>query len=169
MPPAIRIRPAERPDSALIVELVKALARYEKLEHEVELAVADVERHLFSKRPAAEALIAEHFAEPVGFALYFQNFSTFRGRPGLYLEDLFVSPERRGLGVGKALLAELAHIATARGYARMEWSVLDWNEPSIAFYRKLGAQPMSDWTTFRLADDALAALARQGAPGAHRG
>ena len=161
MPGTISIRPAEADDSERIVKLIRALANYEKLEHEVEISTEDVDRHLFGDRPAAEALIAERDDTAVGFALFFQNFSTWRGRPGLYLEDLFVDPEHRGLGIGKALLVELARIAHARNYARMEWSVLDWNSPSIAFYESLGAVPMSGWTTFRLTDDSLARLAEQ--------
>ena len=161
MPGTISIRPAEAGDSERIVKLIRALAIYEKLEHEVEISNEDVDRHLFGDRPAAEALIAERDDTAVGFALFFQNFSTWRGRPGLYLEDLFVDPEHRGLGIGKALLIELARIARARNYARMEWSVLDWNSPSIAFYESLGAVPMSGWTTFRLTDDSLARLAEQ--------
>jgi GNAT superfamily N-acetyltransferase len=162
MPGTISIRPAAAGDSQLIVKLIRALAIYEKLEHEVGILDEDVDRHLFGDRPAAEALIAEHDGAAVGFALFFQNFSTWRGRPGLYLEDLFVEPEHRGLGIGKALLVELARIARRRNYARMEWSVLDWNSPSIAFYESLGAVPMSGWTTFRLTDDGLTRLAGQG-------
>ena len=161
MPATISIRPAEAGDSELIVTLIRALAIYEKLEHEVEVCAADVEQHLFGERPAAEALIARHDGTAVGFALFFQNFSTWRGRPGLYLEDLFVAPEHRGFGIGKALLIELARIARKRNYARMEWSVLDWNAPSIAFYERLGAVPMSGWTTFRLTDEALVQLAEE--------
>lgn len=161
MPGTISIRPAEAGDSELIVTLIRALAMYEKLEHEVQIRTEDVDRQLFSDRPAAEALVAEHDDTAVGFALFFRNFSTWRGRPGLYLEDLFVDPEHRGLGIGKALLIELARIARTRKYARMEWSVLDWNSPSIAFYESLGAVPMSGWTTFRLTDEGLTRLADQ--------
>ena len=164
MPGTISIRPATAGDSELIVKLIRALAIYEKLEDEVAILTEDVDRHLFSDRPAAEALIAERDDTAVGFALFFQNFSTWRGRPGLYLEDLFVDPEHRGLGIGKALLVELARIARARNYARMEWSVLDWNSPSIAFYESLGAAPMSGWTTFRLTDESLSQLADQESP-----
>jgi GNAT superfamily N-acetyltransferase len=159
MPGTISIRPAEAGDSELIVKLIRALAIYEKLEHEVGISREDVDRHLFGDRPAAEALIAEHDDTAVGFALFFPNFSTWRGRPGLYLEDLFVEPQHRGLGIGKALLIGLAQIARTRNYARMEWSVLDWNSPSIAFYESLGAVPMSGWTTFRLTDEGLTRLA----------
>lgn len=161
MPGTISIRPAEAGDSELIVTLIRALAIYEKLEHQVEIGTADVERQLFGSRPAAEALIAEHDDVAVGFALFFQNFSTWRGRPGLYLEDLFVDPEHRGFGIGRALLIELARIASKRNYGRMEWSVLDWNAPSIAFYEALGAVPMSGWTTFRLTDQGIARLAEE--------
>ncbi len=158
-PPPATIRPARPDDSAAIATLIRELAAYERLEHEAQATADDLRRHLFGERPAAEALIAEVDGQAIGFALYFTNFSTFRGRPGLYLEDLFVRPEHRGRGIGRGLLASVARLAVARGCARVEWAVLDWNEPSIGFYRSLGARPMDEWTVFRLADEPLARLA----------
>ncbi|HWE40608.1 MAG TPA: GNAT family N-acetyltransferase [Isosphaeraceae bacterium] len=149
------IRPARPDDAATIADLIGELAAYEKLAHEAEATAEDIRRHLFGPRPFAEALIAEHEGEAVGFALFFHNYSTFRGQPGLYLEDLFVRPEHRGKGFGKALLACLARLAVERGCGRLEWAVLDWNEPSIAFYRSLGARPMDDWTVYRLDGEAI--------------
>ncbi|MGC8643968.1 MAG: GNAT family N-acetyltransferase [Isosphaeraceae bacterium] len=146
-----------------IANLVYELAVYEKLERFAKATPEDFRRHLFGPRPVAEAIIAEVEGEPVGFALWFTTFSTFRGRPGLYLEDVYVRPERRGKGIGKALLANVARLARERGYARLEWSVLNWNAPAIGFYRSLGARPMDDWTVYRIDDGALeqlAALAR---------
>jgi len=143
----------------LIAELIRALAAYEKLSHEVRFDEAVLGEKLFGPRPYAEVLIGEIDGEALGFALFFHNFSTFEGRPGIYLEDLFVRPEARGLGLGKALLVELARLAVERGCARLEWWVLDWNEPSIGFYRSLGARPMDEWTVMRVDGAALAALA----------
>lgn len=157
--PAASIRPARADDSPAIAALIRELAAYERLEAEARATAADIARHLFGAHPAAEALIAEVGGEPVGFALFFTNFSTFVGRPGLYLEDLFVRPEHRGRGLGRALLAAIARLAVERGCGRVDWAVLDWNEPSIGFYRSLGANPMDDWTVFRLAGPALADLA----------
>ncbi len=157
--PALRIDRAHPADADLIVALVRELAEYERLLHEVQIRPEDLHRDLFGARPFAEAVIARVDGEPVGFALWFHNYSTFAGRPGLYLEDLFVRPAFRGHGYGEALLRYLAGVAVARGCARFEWSVLDWNEPAIAFYRKLGATPMADWTVQRISGDALAALA----------
>ena len=147
-----------------IAALIRALADYEHLSHEVELDEAALREHLFGEHRYAEVLITEEPGAVVGFALFFHNFSTFLGKPGLYLEDLFVVPEHRGAGHGKALLARLAQIARDRGCGRLEWSVLDWNEPSIQFYRALGARPMDDWTTYRLSGDALDALAQTEPP-----
>ena len=147
------IRPAVAADCPAIANLIRELAVYEKLEHEAQATAEDLVRHLFGDRPMAEALVVEDGGEPVGFALYFSNFSTFRGQPGIYLEDLFVKPSHRGRGLGKALLARLASIAVDRGCGRFEWSVLDWNAPAIGFYRGLGARPMDDWTVFRLDGD----------------
>jgi len=155
------IREAVEADIPLILTLIRALAVYEKLEHKV-VATEDVLRDsLFGARPYAETLIAEEDGMPVGFALFFHNFSTFIGRPGIYLEDLFVNPEARGRGYGKALLARLAAIAKERNCGRLEWSVLDWNEPSIKFYKSLGARPMDEWTIFRLDGEALRRAASQ--------
>lgn len=153
------LRPARPDDVPLILELVRELAVYERLEHEAVATAADMHAALFGARPAAEVLIAEHGGQAAGFALFFTSFSTFLGKPGLYLEDLFVRPAYRGLGIGRRLMVELARIALARGYGRFEWSVLDWNAPAIAFYRGLGAQPMDGWTVQRVTGAALQALA----------
>lgn len=153
------IRPATPEDLPVIAELIRALADYERLSHEVVLDESLLRDHLFGARPYAEVVLAEHDGAVVGFALFFHNYSTFLGRPGIYLEDLFVRPEHRGAGHGKALLTHLARLAVERGCGRLEWSVLDWNEPSIAFYKSLGAGPMDEWTVYRLTGDALAALA----------
>lgn len=155
----IIIREAKADDIGVIHDFILALADYERLAHAVKADRATLARYLFGPRPMAEVLIAEHEGAPVGFALFFHNFSTFEGRPGLYLEDLFVLPDARGLGAGKALLARLAALAIARDCARLEWSVLDWNAPSIAFYRSLGATPMDGWTVQRVDGDTLASLA----------
>ena len=154
------IRPATPADTPTITALIRALAEYERLTHEVVLDEDELRAHLFGERPYAEVILAEHEGEVVGFALFFHNFSTFLGKPGIYLEDLFVKPEHRGGGYGRALLAHLAKLAVERGCGRLEWAVLDWNEPSIAFYRSLGAVAMDDWTTYRVTGDALGALAR---------
>ena len=159
MSDTITIRPATREEIPLVLEFIRALARYEKLEHEVSASEAQLREALFGERPYAEVVFACSGAEPVGFALFFHNFSTFKGQPGIYLEDLFVRPEARGRGIGKRLLAHLARTAVERGCARLEWAVLDWNEPSIGFYRGLGAVPMDEWTVFRLTGDALGLLA----------
>lgn len=156
----ITIRAAVPGDIATIHAFILALADYEKLTHAVKADCASLGRYLFGPRPMAEVLIADRDGAAIGFALFFHNFSTFEGRPGLYLEDLFVSPDARGSGAGKALLRRLAQIAVERDCARLEWSVLDWNEPSIAFYRALGAQPMDEWTVQRVDGAALRALAK---------
>lgn len=154
------IRPATPADTPLIARLIRGLAEYERLAHEVLLDESELERHLFGDRPYAEVLIAEGAGgDPAGFALFFHNYSTFLGKPGIYLEDLFVLPDRRGEGHGKALLSALARLAVERGCGRLEWSVLDWNQPSIDFYRSLGAVSMDDWTTYRLTGAALESLA----------
>ena len=158
-----QIRRAARRDVREILRLIRALAEYEKLAHEV---VADEKRlaqHLFGARPAAEVLLAEVDGRSAGFALFFHNYSTFLARPGLYLEDLYVEPALRGRGIGKALLSALARLAVERGCGRFEWAVLDWNTPAIEFYRSLGARPVSDWTIFRMTGEALAHLAQAGA------
>jgi GNAT superfamily N-acetyltransferase len=149
------IRSATVEDVPMIARQIRALAEYERLPHAVILDEALLREHLFGPRPYAEALMAEDDGQTVGFALFFHNYSTFRGRPGLYLEDLFIEPAYRGKGYGKALLLELARLAVQRGCHRVEWSVLNWNEPAIGFYKKLGAIAMNDWTVFRLTDDAL--------------
>jgi GNAT superfamily N-acetyltransferase len=154
-----RIEPARERDAPLILRLIKGLAEYEKLAHEV-IATEDALRSaLFGPRPDAEVVIAYAGEEAVGFALYFHTFSTFLARRGLYLEDLFVLPEWRGRGAGRALIAHLARIAVERNCGRLEWAVLDWNEPSIGFYKSLGARPMDEWIIFRLTGEALGALA----------
>jgi GNAT superfamily N-acetyltransferase len=157
---ALSIHPARPQDAGLIVALVRELAEYERLLDQVVLTEQDIHRDLFGPRTVAEAVIAREGDEPVGFALWFHNYSTFAGRPGLYLEDLFVRPAFRGRGYGEALLRYLARVALERGCARFEWSVLDWNEPALAFYRKLGAVPMDEWTVQRVSGAALVALAR---------
>ena len=159
--PAISLRPAAREDVPVVARLIRALAAYERLADECLADEASLETHLFGPRPYAEVLIAEVDGEPAGFALFFHNYSTWEGRPGIYLEDLFVRPELRGQGFGKALLVAIARLAVERRCARFEWAVLDWNQPSIDFYRALGAVPMDEWTTYRVAGDALAALANE--------
>ncbi len=155
----INIRNAVVDDLDLIIGFIRALAAYERLADAVVLDRTLLGCHLFGERPMAEVIIGEIDGMAQGFALFFHNFSTFEGRPGIYLEDLFVEPEARGSGLGKALLARLAQLAMERGCARLEWAVLDWNEPSIAFYKALGAKPMDEWTVFRMDGDALTALA----------
>lgn len=153
------IDPATTADVPTILHLIRALADYERLTHEVVATEVSLQAALFGERPGAECLIAREGGEPVGFALYFHNFSTFLSRRGLYLEDLFVEPAHRGKGYGKALLQQLAQIAVARGCGRLEWSVLDWNAPAIGFYESLGARLMSEWRIFRLTGDALQTFA----------
>jgi GNAT superfamily N-acetyltransferase len=158
--PAFILREALREDVPAIVGLIQDLALYERQPEDCHADPALLEKHLFGPRPYAEAIVAEAGNEVIGFALFFHNYSTWLTRPGLYLEDLYVKPERRGLGAGKALLARLAQIAVERGCGRMEWSVLTWNEPAIGFYKALGAVPMDGWRTYRLTGDALEALGR---------
>jgi GNAT superfamily N-acetyltransferase len=159
----VSIRPATRADLALITQFIRDLAEYEKLAHEVRFDQAVLGERLFGQNnghgPYAEVLIGEIDGAAQGFALFFHNFSTFEGRPGIYLEDLFVRPEARGSGLGKALLRRLAQLAMERGCARLEWAVLDWNKPSIGFYKSLGAKPMDEWTVFRLDGAALTDMA----------
>lgn len=157
----LRIRPAAEADVPLVLRFIRELAEYERLLHEVVATEERLRETLFGARPAAEVVIAEWEGAPAGFALFFHNFSTFLGRPGVYLEDLFVEPEHRGRGIGKALLAHLARLAVERGCGRLEWWVLDWNEDAIRFYRSLGAVPMDGWTVYRVAGDALTALAER--------
>jgi GNAT superfamily N-acetyltransferase len=156
------IRPASSFDLPLIAQFIRDLAAYEKLSHEVRFDDAVLGERLFGERPYAEVLIGEIDGAPQGFALFFHNFSTFEGKPGVYLEDLFVRPEARGSGLGKALLARLAAIAIKRDCARLEWSVLDWNEPAIAFYKSLDAKMMDEWTIMRVDGAALDLLASNG-------
>lgn len=157
----LSIRPATAADLSLIAQFIRDLADYERLADEVRFDEAVLGDRLFGARPYAEVLIGEIGGSPQGFALFFHNFSTFEGKPGVYLEDLFVRPEARGSGLGKALLSALARIAVERDCARLEWWVLDWNDPAIQFYKKLGAKPMDEWTTFRVDGDALQQLAEQ--------
>lgn len=155
------IRFAQAADTAVILGFIRALAEYEKLEHECVATEETLRATLFGEKPYAEVLLIEEEGKAHGFALFFHNYSTFLARPGIYLEDLFVNPAARGKGYGKALLAKLAEIALARGCGRLEWSVLDWNQPSIDFYLSLGARPMDEWTVYRVDGDALGALAAQ--------
>ena len=155
------IRPARGDDAALVLSFIRGLAEYERAPNEVVATETDIRATLEADPKRAEVVLAFDGEVPVGFALFFHNYSTWLGRAGLYLEDLFVQPEHRGRGHGRRLLAHLAAIARERGCGRMEWSVLDWNEPAIGFYRSLGAVPMSEWTVHRLTGDALEALARE--------
>ena len=155
----IRIQPASESDVPLIVKFIRDLAEYEKLSDMVVATEENIREHLFGPNPVAEALLAFWNDAPVGFALYFRNFSTFLAKPGIYLEDLFVEPAYRGKGIGKALLVRLAEIAVERGYGRLEWAVLDWNTPSIEFYRNLGAIAKHEWTIFQVTGDELVRLA----------
>lgn len=157
----LNIRFGERADVPAIAELIRGLARFEKLEHEVTMTEERMERSLFGPRPYAETLLAEEDGKPVGFAIFFHNFSTFLGKPGIYLEDLFVLPEHRGGGIGRELLERLARIAVERDCGRLEWAVLDWNRGAIGFYERLGAKPNSEWTIYRLTGEPLRALAGQ--------
>ena len=156
----IRIEPATPDDVPLILRLITALAEYERLSHQVVASEAALRDTLFASSPAAEVVIAYVDEQPAGFALWFHNYSTFLAKRGLYLEDLFVLPEWRGRGIGRRLLEHLANIAVERGCGRMEWAVLDWNEPAIGFYRKLGATVLEDWRICRVTGETLAALAR---------
>jgi GNAT superfamily N-acetyltransferase len=159
MSEAITIRPAAVGDVAVILQFIRDLAKYEHLEHQVVATEGMLREALFGSRPHAEVVLACLMGEPVGFALFFHNFSTFLGRAGIYLEDLYVRPEARGHGVGRSLLSWLAATAVSRGCGRLEWAVLDWNEPSIRFYRNLGAFALDDWTTYRVTGPALTQLA----------
>ena len=152
------IRKGTEKDVTIILDLIKALADYEKAPNEVIADEKILLQNLFGEKPYAETLIAEYNGEPAGFALFFHNFSTWIGKPGIYLEDLFVKPHLRGKGIGKRLLVQIAKIAIERDCGRFEWSVLDWNEPSIQFYKNLGAKPMDEWTTFRMTEKQLKAL-----------
>jgi GNAT superfamily N-acetyltransferase len=155
----LRVVPATRSDVPVILALIKELAEYERLAHEVVATEAILTETLFGERPYAEVMLAFYENNPVGYALFFHSYSTFLGRPGLYLEDLYVRPSLRGKGIGKALLATLARIALDRKCGRLEWAVLNWNEPAIGFYKSLGAKPMDSWTVYRLTAEPLAQLA----------
>lgn len=160
MSPSFTIRDATPADVPSILQLIRNLAEYERAPNDVVATEKGLREVLFGDEPAAHVVIAHEDNEPVGFAVYFFNFSTWLGRPGLYLEDLFVKPEKRGHGYGRELLVHLARRAHQRGCGRMEWAVLDWNEPAIQFYKKLGAVPMDEWTVFRLTREKIAALAQ---------
>jgi GNAT superfamily N-acetyltransferase len=157
----LNIRPATAADAATVADLVRELADYEKLLHEAKAQPADFQRELTAENPVIHVLIAEWNGQPAGFALYFFNFSTFVGRPGLYLEDLFVRPTLRQHGIGRALLRALARVARERNCGRMEWAVLDWNEPALKFYRSLGARPMKEWIVHRLTPVEIGRLAEE--------
>ena len=157
----LAIRPAAPPDAGLVLGLVRELAAYERLAHEVDATEESVAAALFADHPRVFAEIAEWDGEPAGFALWFYNFSTFRGRHGIYLEDLFVRPAQRGRGIGKALLRQLARRCVREGLPRLEWWVLDWNEPALGVYRSIGAVPMEEWTVQRMTGDALRQLAEE--------
>lgn len=154
----LRIRPATRDDVGLVLQFIRELAEYEKLAQYVTATEADIDEAMFGDDPSCRVLIAEFDGSAAGFALFFRNFSTFVGRPGFYLEDLFVRPDFRGHGIGKALLASLAALAEKESIRRIDWAVLDWNEPAIGFYERLGARPLSDWRIFRLTGDPLTRL-----------
>jgi GNAT superfamily N-acetyltransferase len=160
--PELEIRAATEDDVPLILSLIKELAEYERLSHEVVATEESLRHWLFGERRVAEVLIGRHGVKPAGFALFFHNFSTFLGKPGIYLEDLYVRPEFRGAGIGRALLIHLARLARARDCGRLEWSVLDWNEPAIGFYKRIGASPVSGWTVYRVTGVALDELAARG-------
>ncbi|MGL5066112.1 MAG: GNAT family N-acetyltransferase [Microcoleus sp.] len=153
------LRPAARADAPVLFDLIKALAEYEKLSHAVTGSAADLEKHLFGPRPFAEAILAELDGQVVGWALFFYNYSTFLTQPGIYLEDLFVLPDFRGRGIGKSLIVYLANLAVERGCGRLEWSVLDWNELAIGFYKRIGADVLPDWRICRVAGESLTSLA----------
>jgi GNAT superfamily N-acetyltransferase len=159
--PGFHIRSATVEDVPTILSFIRALADFENLTHEVTATEEDLRRELFGLAPKAEVLLACVDTDPVGFALFFHNFSTFLGRPGLYVEDLFVLPDRRGKGYGRALMLHLARVAQERGCGRFEWSVLDWNAPAIEFYRSLGAEPMTQWVIQRVTGDRLTALSER--------
>jgi GNAT superfamily N-acetyltransferase len=162
--PRLNIRPAEKSDIRSILSFIKELGEYERLAHEIVATEEVLSETLFGDRRFAEVVFALYDGQPVGYALFFHSFSTFLGRPGIYLEDLYVRPAMRGRGIGKALLVYLAQLAAERKCGRLEWAVLNWNEPSIAFYRNLGARPMDEWSVYRLTGDSLKRLA-EGARG----
>lgn len=155
----LHIRPARREDAAQILTFITELAEYEKARHEVLASVADIERTLFAEQATSHALICCRDEQPIGFAVYFFNYSTWQGRNGLYLEDLYISPEQRGTGAGKLMLKHLAREACTKECGRFEWSVLDWNEPAIRFYESIGARPQTEWVRYRMEGEALKAFA----------
>lgn len=157
----LNIRPAQVNDSALILQFIKELAAYEKAEDEVVASLEDIQHSIFGVDSTVQAVICESNNTPIGFAVYFFNYSTWQGRNGLYLEDLYVTPEQRGTGAGKALLKHLANIAVSKNCGRFEWNVLDWNEPAINFYQSIGAKPKNEWIGYQLTDDALISFAQQ--------
>lgn len=159
--PDFTIRYASGKDTELILDFIRKLAEYEELLHEVEATEQQLQNYLFGDNPKAEVVIGEYKNIPVGFALFFHNFSTFLGKPGIYLEDLFINPDSRGNGFGKTMLTYLAKTAEERGCGRLEWSVLDWNQPAIDFYKKLGALPMDEWTVYRVTGNSLKSLANE--------
>lgn len=156
------IRPARQEDSALLLGLIRELAVYEKLENEVTATLNDLNQSIFADSSTVEALLGEYQGKAIAFAVYYQSYSTFVGKPGLYLEDLYVRPEYRGRGYGKAMMVHLARLAVEKGYARFEWTALDWNESAIGFYGKLGAETLDQWKTFRLSGEKLKALSNAG-------
>jgi GNAT superfamily N-acetyltransferase len=158
---SVSIRPCRPDDAETLAAMVRELAIYEHLEEFARATPDDFRAHLFGPRPFAEAIVAEVDDEPAGFALFFPTFSTFRGQPGIYLEDVFIRPDHRGRGIGKALLASVARIAVERRCGRLEWSVLDWNSDAIGFYERIGARPNSEWTVYRLTGEALTSLGRE--------
>ncbi len=168
-PDRLALRPATAADVPTILALIRGIAEYERLSHEVEATEALLREHGFGRRPVYEAILAERDGRAVGFALYFFSFSTFKARPTLYLEDLFVVPEERRAGIGSRLLTRLAQVALERDCGRMEWSVLDWNTPARDLYFKLGAKAMDEWTVFRMTPEAFGRLAREGIPGGSPG
>ena len=154
----VHVRAASEKEVPLILAFIKELAEYERLSHEVVATEESLREHLFGEHPVAEVMIADEGTDPAGFAFFFHSFSTFLGRPGIYLEDLYVRPEFRGRGLGRALLVHLARLAKERGCGRLEWSVLDWNEPAIGFYESIGASPVGGWTVYRVTGEALEEL-----------
>ena len=157
----LTLRFATKKDVPIILDFIKQLAEYEELSHEVTTNISTLENSLFGERRVAEVIIGDYKNEPAAFALFFHNFSTFLGKQGLYVEDLYVKPDMRGKGIGRIMLTFLAHLAVERGCERLEWWVLDWNERAISFYKKLGAQPMDNWTVFRISGQTLSGLAKE--------
>ncbi|WP_028633931.1 MULTISPECIES: GNAT family N-acetyltransferase [Pseudomonas] len=161
---SVVIRPAVRTDAQQILTFITELAAYERARHEVLATLQDIERSLFDEHSTVQCLIGERDGRAIGFAVYFQSYSTWLGRSGIYLEDLYITPDQRGDGAGKQMLRYIAREAVAHGWGRLEWSVLDWNEPAIKFYESLGAQPQDEWVRYRLEGEQLQAFARDGLP-----